>query len=171
MTIHYFAYGSNMLTERLQKRCPSAKPKGVATVADWAFSFSKQSRHGCGMGTIVRAAQNRLFGVVFELDDRERHKLDAAEGVGYGYNRDDVFLVEMHSPDETLQTTTYIADPAHTDENLRPYDWYRALVLAGARQHDLPVDYISKIEAMQPIPDPMLDRQERLDALTLLKHS
>jgi gamma-glutamylcyclotransferase len=167
--IQYFAYGSNMLTERLQERCPSAKPKGVASADNWTLTFSKKSRHGCGMGTIEHASKSRLFGVVFDVDERERARLDAAEGLGYGYNLNDAFTLQMRGSGETLQAITYIADPAHSDPKLKPYDWYRALVLGGARQHALPADYISRLEATPSIPDPELNRPERLHALVLLK--
>ena len=159
-----------MLAERLQKRCPSARVRGVATAANWIMNFSKKSRHGCGMATIEPHPEGQLFGVVFDLDERERPKLDKAEGLGYGYDRDDSFLVEMDGS-ESLRAFTYIADAAHTDAALRPYDWYLNLVLAGAQQNSLPDDYISKIEAARPIPDPQLDRPQRLEALALLKRS
>lgn len=169
--IQYFAYGSNMLTERLRDRCASANVRGVASVADWTLSFSKKSRHGCGMATIEQAPESRLFGVVFELDERELRKLDAAEGVSYGYNRDDAFLVQMQDSGEALKTSTYIADSMHCDSNLRPFDWYRALVVAGARQHGLPSDYINRIGAIQSIADPLPGRPQRLKALDLLKET
>jgi hypothetical protein len=171
MNFDYFAYGSNMLTERLRRRCPSANLLGVATVENWAFTFSKRSKHGCGMGTISQSAGSKLFGVVFEIEERERNKLDAAEGLGYGYDRDDAFAVQMRDSSQILITTTYIANPSHYDLTLKPFDWYRALVIAGAKQHALPSDYVGTLEGTASIPDSELDRPERLAALAILKES
>lgn len=46
--IQYFAYGSNMLTERLQARCASAKARVVACADDWALTFPKEAGTGQG---------------------------------------------------------------------------------------------------------------------------
>jgi gamma-glutamylcyclotransferase len=35
-----------------------------------------------------------------------------------------------------------------------PYDWYKALVIAGAREHGLPADYIAALAAAPAKPDP-----------------
>jgi len=40
-TCIYFAYGSNMLTARLQERCSSARPLGTAIARGFVLSFSK----------------------------------------------------------------------------------------------------------------------------------
>jgi gamma-glutamylcyclotransferase len=39
------------------------------------------------------------------------------------------------------------------DAGLPPYSWYKALVLAGARQHGLPVDYVAMLEAVIAVQD------------------
>lgn len=33
---------------------------------------------------------------------------------------------------------TYVADESAVDDSLRPYSWYKELVVKGARQHSLP---------------------------------
>lgn len=157
-----------MLLERLQKRCRSARLRGIASVADSALTFSKRSRHGCGMATIEYASGEQLYGVVFDLDESERPKLDKAEGLGNGYDRNDTFVVQMHGSNEALQAFTYIANSTHMDSALRPYEWYHTLVLAGARQHRLPAAYLAQIRATECIEDPYAERPERLAALALL---
>jgi gamma-glutamylcyclotransferase len=50
---------------------------------------------------------------------------------------------------------------------LRPYDWYRTLVIAGAMQHGLPSNWIASLKATEFTCD--LDprrRQRALDTLT-----
>src|SRR5947209_5466781 len=119
MTLHYFAYGSNMLLERLRERCPSANVRGVASVANWTVTLSKRSRHGCGVATLEHAPGRRVHGVVFDLEDREQSKLDKAEGLGYGYERDETFSVQLAGSGDTVEAFTYIADPVHKDANLK----------------------------------------------------
>jgi hypothetical protein len=39
------------------------------------------------------------------------------------------------------------------DASLRPYHWYKALVIAGAREHGLPVGYRSRLELVVTVSD------------------
>jgi hypothetical protein len=167
--IHYFAYGSNMLTERLQSRCVSAKPRQVAHADNWALTFSKKSRDGSGKATISAAPGDRVFGVVFDLDERELPELDRFEGAGQGYHRNDGFRVVIVPFREPLNVATYIADPSWVDNSLDPFDWYLSLVIAGARQHALPPKYISALEARPAKFDPKADRKSRREAIDLLR--
>jgi gamma-glutamylcyclotransferase len=167
--IHYFAYGSNMLTERLQSRCASAKARHVACADNWALTFSKRSQDGSGKATISKATDGQVFGVVFDLDESELPELDRFEGAGDGYDRKDDFLVHIDGSQEPLNVVTYIASPTHIDTNLEPFDWYLSLVIAGARQHALPPEYVSALEATPSRADPKADRQSRRKAMELLR--
>ncbi|MFM9835766.1 MAG: hypothetical protein ACKVOA_06660 [Methylophilaceae bacterium] len=42
----------------------------------------------------------------------------------------------------------YMASSSHVDATLIPYTWYKNFVIAGARFHKLPIDYISNIESV-----------------------
>lgn len=48
---------------------------------------------------------------------------------------------------------TYIACPNATAEGLRPFDWYLAYVLAGARRRGLPASYIQTLLNIKCIAD------------------
>jgi hypothetical protein len=168
-TFKYFAYGSNMLTERLRERCKSAKAIGVAVVFGHRLEFSKRSRDGSGKATIVRSdkSEEHVFGVVFEVTISERAALDNVEGVGSGYKRIDDLLARLHQGGEIMRAATYVA--TDVDRTLQPYDWYRALVVAGAHQHKLPADWIEVLEQVTSVPD--LDSKRRLGASVLLEKS
>jgi hypothetical protein len=45
-------------------------------------------------------------------------------------------------------------DQTDIDHSLRPYSWYRALVVAGAREHRIPEDYIALLETVATQEDP-----------------
>jgi gamma-glutamylcyclotransferase len=95
--IHYFAYGSNMLTQRLQARCSSARPLGVATLSGFSLDFSKRGQDGSGKATLVASTSPtcEVYGVVFELAVRELPTLDLIEGLGKGYDRPDGLSVKF----------------------------------------------------------------------------
>ncbi|MFZ1991952.1 MAG: gamma-glutamylcyclotransferase family protein, partial [Alphaproteobacteria bacterium] len=132
-TFDYFAYGSNMLPERLQARCPSAELLGRAYVKGHKVSFAKRSIDGSGKATIEIATDpnSTVHGVLFRIGIDELGSLDTAEGAGNGYNRCDKYSV-IDADGAVVEAVTYIADSSAIDPNLAPYDWYRDLVVAGA---------------------------------------
>lgn len=168
--IHYFAYGSNMLIQRLQARCSSARPLGVATLSGFSLDFSKRGQDGSGKATLVASTTptHEVYGVVFELVVRELPTLDLIKGLGKGYDRPDGLSVKFLSDATRIEIATYIAHPDHRDQELRPYDWYHDLCLTGARQHALPTHHLDHLGTFPPIPDPHHDRPTRQEALAIL---
>ena len=168
MMFKYFAYGSNMLTERLRAadRCPSAVPISVGSLRGYTLQFWKVSKDGSGKATIVPrgTAAPRVIGVLFEIDECEKGDLDKAEGVGKGYEVLNDVAMRLES-DEQVLARTYVGSKLNHDS--RPYDWYRALVIAGAIQHGLPSSWIATLEATEFIRDLNPKRRQRaLDTLT-----
>lgn len=157
--VHYLAYGSNLHPLRLAARVPSARPIGIVEMPGYALAFHKRSEDGSGK-CLVHAEQgghHTAYGVVYEFDAREKTALDWHEGNGRGYDeRQGRFL--LHS--KPCKPYLYLAQSEYIDPALVPYDWYKALVLAGARFHDFPSQYIASIEAMPCRPDPDLGRAQ-----------
>ncbi|MEZ5854793.1 MAG: gamma-glutamylcyclotransferase family protein [Hyphomicrobiaceae bacterium] len=169
----YFAYGSNMLHARLVARCPSAHALFAAHAPGWDIDFSKRGQDLSGKATLLRAKLpgTCAYGVVFEIADSEMPDLDRFEGRGNGYDRDDDFVVIRTATGESTLTKTYIAAPNAIDPGLKPFDWYHALVLAGARQNQLPAAHIERLRSQPFMPDPRTDRPQRLEALRVLNLS
>jgi len=159
----YFGYGSNMLTRRLRARVPSADPIGTGRLPGYRLHFHKRSRDGSGKCNIVPVeADAVVHGVLFELNANEVDALDEAEQRGRGYERR---TMQIQGPSSPVEAFAYVAQPAYVDDALLPYDWYRALVLAGAREHDLPAAYVARLEAVRSYPDPNQERRQRHQAL------
>ncbi len=173
MPISYFAYGSNMLPERLLRRCPSARMVGVARLPDHGLSFSKIGRDGSGKATLValRRPPLEVSGVVFELARDDMAALDAIEGRGKGYERLEGLKVFDHTGGQAISVTTYLAHDDHMDHALQPFDWYLALVLTGARHAGLPAEYRRSLAATPALSDPEPNRKTRIEALAVLAAS
>ena len=67
---------------------------------------------------------------------------------------------------ERIIVSTYLAEKR--EEVLVPYDWYHAIILAGAIQHKFPKEYISTLQRVASKLDPNPDRPKRLEALKIL---
>ena len=160
----YFAYGSNMLTERLQDQVPSAEPVATATLPGRTLRFHKRSKDGSGKCNLALASEDSavVHGVLFDFAPDDLSALDSAEHRGYGYERR---RIHPHTPDGTVDAFAYVAQPAYVDDALRPYDWYRALVTAGTHQHALPPAYRTRLEATRSYPDPNEERRGRYRSL------
>ena len=132
--MYYFAYGSNMLAARLQARCASARVVTTAHVSGFRVVFGKRGRDGSGKATLVEfSGGSRVPGVVFEIDDADLVALDGIEGPGY--RRTDGFTVTCTRTGQAIPASTYFARDLVPD--LKPFDWYLALVLAGVAEHGL----------------------------------
>ena len=160
--MHYFGYGSNMLTRRLRARVPSATPVGPGRLPSYRLHFHKRSRDGSGKCNIVPAENSLVHGVLFEVNPAELDALDEAEQRGRGYERRDL---TVRGPTSPVEAFAYVAQPAYVEDALLPYDWYRALVLAGAREHGLPPAYVDQLAAVRSYPDPDQDRRREHQAL------
>lgn len=157
-----FAYGSNMSSCRLRARTPSAMPVGIGQLAGHRLMWHKIGRDGsakCDIHETGRAG-DIVWGVLFEIASAERPLLDQAEGLGNGYEHKGV---QVLTPGGSVAAGAYFA--THIDAALRPFDWYWALVLAGAREHRLPGHYLSGLETVLTMPDPDAGRRERNLAL------
>ena len=150
--MYYFAYGSNMSQRRLRQRLPSSESLGYARLPGYAVVFHKRgSLDASGKCGLIAAGDDALaHGVVFTIADRDKAALDRIEGVGNGYSCHDVIA---HHPElGLLPCLTYLA--TDLDETLRLFPWYRQHVLVGAREHQLPIDYISQLQTLPVTEDP-----------------
>ncbi|MAW79644.1 MAG: gamma-glutamylcyclotransferase [Parvularcula sp.] len=170
-TFFYFAYGSNMLTTRLRARCPSARAFGPAQAFNHQLAFSKRSHDGSGKATLAPSAEvhDVVPGVLFEIDKSDLIALDKAEEQGVGYDRFDAFNVQCVTRNQIIPHTTYIAR-THI-AGLMPYDWYLALIIAGAREHSLEESYVKHLTETPHKADPLPDRPSRRAALKALQEA
>lgn len=159
----YFAYGSNMLPARLLARCPSARLIGPARVRGYSLRFWKHGMDGSAKATLVEGP-GTCAGALFALDRADLPALDRAEGAGRGYDRHEGVRV-VHAGRQ-ITASSYVAPRPRA--GLRAFDWYLALVLAGARLHDLPATHQDALRRVDWQMDPQTDRPGRMAGLAAL---
>jgi len=77
----YFAYGSNLDGEQMLRRCPSARPRTVARLADHRLDFTCFSRRWSGgAADIVPDPGKTVWGLLYDLDSSDLALLDRYEG-------------------------------------------------------------------------------------------
>lgn len=156
----YLAYGSNLHPVRLRERVPSCELLGPVPLAGYRLVFHKTGMDGSGKCDLSETGSpgDLAWGVLYRIDDRDKPALDAAEGPGYACCRLPVMF-----EGKRIEAMTYLARSERQDPAMVPYNWYRELVLLGARLHDFPDDYIAYIQQV-PVSDdvdPQRDRRHR----------
>jgi hypothetical protein len=149
----YLAYGSNLHPYRLAERVPSARRVRIATLGGYRLMFRKRGRDGSAKCDLVRTGDpaDLAYGALYRIAAAEKPLLDACEGLGNGYHDP---ALEVRCGDGPIRCFTYLAQEGHIADGLRPFHWYKHLVLAGARYHGLPAPYIEHIRAVPSCEDP-----------------
>lgn len=147
-----FAYGSNMLSARLRNRVSTATVIGAGQLRGYSLKWDKRSRRdGSGKcdAQFTGSEADSVWGVLFRVETSQKLLLDEAEGLHQGYEEKEVHI---QTGEGSVKAQLYYA--TDKDVSCRPFNWYKAFVVAGAREHNLPPDYISLLEAEVSVLDP-----------------
>ena len=141
----YFAYGSNMPTKRLRSRIASAKPLGIGQIHGKRMVCNKKGKDGSGKANLTDSPGGTTWGVLYEVTASDLKELDRIE-VGY----DRVPVEVWTSEGDAMKAETYISTVL-TDDPVT-HDWYKELMLSGAKEHGLPKGYINYLEQLPARP-------------------
>ncbi len=156
--VWYFAYGSNMqraiFCERRGMRPRAAR---AARLFDYRLCFNLPIGPGeRGVGNVEPEAGACTWGVVYLLTPDELARLDLTEGVSRRvYQR---IVVDVVTADGE-RVAAHVYRSTRTREGRKPSARYLGLLLDGAREHGLPVEYVRLLEAFE------LAHDEREDAV------
>jgi gamma-glutamylcyclotransferase (GGCT)/AIG2-like uncharacterized protein YtfP len=149
----YFAYGSNLEPEQMERRCPGHRVLCRAILHDHALRFHGFSKSwGGAVATIEHVPGAMVHGVVFELTPANFEALDRYEDCR-GEGHPDNFYDRVRLPlqlefGETIEAFTYIMRPQPAGRPSRAYRW---AILTGMRHHSLPTIAIEPLEAMPTV--------------------
>lgn len=167
----YFAYGSNMLKERIchPRRVPGAQWVQAGYVTGRKLAFHKRSWDGSGKCDIPLSSNpsDRVYGVVYHVPKEEVAALDRAEALGAGYRRERIEVLSDEGP--FLFADAYLADPQFIESSLLPYTWYKELVLRGAQQNGFQQSVLEEIAGVPAVPDPDPTRITAIEAAEALQ--
>jgi len=139
---------------RLRERVGRIAVAGVAALAEHRLSCGKRGDDGSGKAHCEPLPGAAVWGALYELSAAQMRALDRFEP---GYRRAEVELA--FASGARLRALTYRAE-RFTDDPV-PFDWYKALMIEGAREHNLPAAYRELLEALPSRPDPRGARNAR----------
>lgn len=133
----YFAYGSNLDPEQMERRCPDAIALGAARLKDWAWRIG-----GRGYATVSPSPGNHVWGAIWNVSDSDLASLDRYEGVAGGLYRR--ALATVMTQNQPVEVHVYIEN---YDDYGVPRPEYLERIIAGARWFDLPQAWIEGLSA------------------------
>ncbi|XP_062841790.1 gamma-glutamylcyclotransferase [Trichomycterus rosablanca] len=141
----YFAYGSNLLKERLTLNNPSATVQSTAKLQDYTLVFGSHKgqysqRWRGGVASIEPSAGDTVWGVMYKINTTDMENLDRQEGVSSGVYSP--ALVRVSSYGQTVICRTYIMN--NRTPSL-PSPQYLQVIRMGAKQNRLPKYYQDKL--------------------------
>lgn len=93
--IMYFAFGSNLCTDQMRKRCPGARPLWPAKIEGYQIAFAGYSSWWRGgVATIVPCEGAVVDGYVYDLTPADVARLDGFEGAPLVYSRDLITMTD-----------------------------------------------------------------------------
>lgn len=135
--LYYFAYGSNLLTDKLRLNAPSAEPLSRGFLPDYDLVFVGTNQDASGRLTLVPAQGKVVSGVIYAINHAERLSLDTEQG-RKGYVS---FDVVVNSEGNDYQAFAYLIDQYY--QAARPYSWYLDQVAAGVNEHGLGREHLT----------------------------
>ncbi|KAA0702597.1 Gamma-glutamylcyclotransferase [Triplophysa tibetana] len=145
----YFAYGSNLLKERLQLKNPSASVYCVAKLKDYKLVFGNprgqesQRWHG-GVATIEHSPGDEVWGVVWRMNISDLESLDRQESVKRGTYSP--MEASVSTSDQDFNCRSYIMNSC---VHAPPSPQYLQVIVMGAEQNGLPEDYQEKLRSIE----------------------
>lgn len=146
-TLWYFAYGSNLDPGTfLGRRRMRPLETRAAVLAGFELRFDLPVGAGeRGVANVAPREGDSVWGVAYLLTHSEATRLDRTEGVPHGaYLRLSVELRD--GAGASLAAFTYHS--SRSVSGRKPSRRYLGLILAGARHHGLPADYVERLRAL-----------------------
>ncbi|KAJ6015345.1 AIG2-like family protein [Penicillium herquei] len=113
---YYFAYGSNMSLEQMAERCPSSVFIGTGRIDGYKWQINQR-----GVANIVECGENFVEGLVYEIDAKDKRRLDRNEGVTLGlYNAEYLLTLLSPVPPHCGIKTFHVAKELDIDNQLDP---------------------------------------------------
>ena len=138
----YFAYGSNMDVEAMARRCPRAKPLGLARLARHQLAIMRE-----GWLTAVRDPSSDVHGVLWDASFADMRALDQYEQLASGlYAKAQQPVIGERGAKQAL---VYFG--ANSGPGVAAAD-YIAGVLAAARHWRLPHEGLNALERLEGEP-------------------
>lgn len=155
---YYFGYGSNLLTKRIRVQNKSAERVGVGKLENFQLDFADNGANknyysptwNGSPATIIENPGGYVYGAVWKVNNCDLTELDRQEGVEANIYKPLELNVYVEELQQEVTCRTYqlvhnpasICDPSDRPFERQPSKTYLTVILNGALESKLPIDYI-----------------------------
>lgn len=142
----FFAYDDRMFEPILRLALPQYQVLQLGYVEGYKLYFHRYSESlSGGKANMIRVddSEQKVYGLLIEVPPRQKYLLDEASSLGYGVQETSVKVMTEQGAQFAL---TYVCHKDNVMEDLVPFSWYKDLLVAGAKNHQLPLEYIHHLE-------------------------
>ncbi len=109
----YFAYGSNLNHNQMEKRCPGSKYIQNYTLKGYKLYFSHKTSYSVyGHANIIKNKRNSVQGALWNITKNDELVLDGYEGVGYNYYQKEYFKFKNKKVLVYIQKKYFLQKPS-----------------------------------------------------------
>ncbi|MDX1582226.1 MAG: gamma-glutamylcyclotransferase family protein [Thermoanaerobaculia bacterium] len=142
--LHVFAYGSNLDSKQMRRRCPSARIVSSARLPGHRLAFTRYSTNWSGgVADVVPDPESEVWGLVWRIASNEIEILDRYEIVPTGYVRR---LLPIATPGG-VRRTAWTYQVARKATHVPPPTRYVDILLRACDDHGFPLSHRRAIEA------------------------
>ena len=123
------------------ERVSSARALGPAQLPGHRLILNKPGVDGSAKANVEPDSEGLVWGVAYEVPISDFVHLDRYE---VGYTRSAIRVYP--APEVGIDAEVYVA--LRTTSDGVPFDWYKQLMLEGAREHGLPGSYVEQLLAL-----------------------
>jgi cation transport regulator ChaC len=159
-TLWYFAYGSNLDPGTfLGRRGMQPLATRIGVLHDFELRFDLPVGPGeRGVANVAPRPGDHVWGAIYQLTHGGAEQLDRTEGVDKGVYRR--LMVVVRTP-ETAEIAAFTYRSEISRPERKPSRRYLGLLIAGAREHGLPAEYVERLRSW-PLAVDERDRQPPL---------
>ncbi|GMT16455.1 hypothetical protein PFISCL1PPCAC_7752 [Pristionchus fissidentatus] len=140
---NYFAYGSNLLKERIHVQIAGAEFISAGRLPHYELIFAGFGERWQGAAASVREKKgDEVWGCVWRVPNSFAAELDLQEG---WYDRRTVSVETAAGP---VACRTYVMREADGNEN-KPSPHYKLVIVNGAIEHALPPAYVDRLKKVE----------------------
>ena len=130
----YFAYGSNMGQEQMNKTCSDHQYFGNGILKGFRWIISTR-----GYANIIKSDGDEVHGVIYKLSASDELSVEEYEGIRCGSYRKEIKKVEI---DKTIYRCLVYIDPNEAEG--KPKEEYINLINKGVADAELPQEYVER---------------------------
>lgn len=124
----------------MSKYCPTARVVSTPQLRDYRLVFTRRSiKWQAGVADIIPVKGFSIFGVLYELPEKELAALDKKEGYGKAYDRIKITIKTNKQEYEAFTYTVTIK----ADREIAPSQEYIDTIIEGAKENELYPRYIT----------------------------